>query len=74
MLGRIRRVPRLGAGRVRVLGIDDWAKKKGHSYGTILVDLERRRVVDLLADRKAGTLEKWLKAHPKIEVVSRDRY
>jgi transposase len=74
LLERIRRTPRLGAGRVRVLGIDDWAKKKGHSYGTILVDLERHRVVDLLPDRTAETLEKWLKAHPKIEVVSRDRY
>jgi transposase len=74
LLERIRSAPRSGATRVRVLGIDDWAKKKGHSYGTILVDLERRRVVDLLPDRTAETLEKWLKAHPKVEVVSRDRY
>ena len=60
LLERIRGAPRLGAGQVKVLGIDDWAKKKGHSYGTILVDLERRRVVDLLPDRTAETLEKWL--------------
>ena len=48
LLERIRRAPRLGAGQVKVLGVDDWAIKKGHSYGTILVVLERRRVVDLL--------------------------
>lgn len=74
LLNRIRKVPHPNAEEVRVLGIDDWAKKKGHSYGTILVDLERRRVVDLLPDRTAETLAGWLKAHPKIEVVSRDRY
>ncbi|MCI0398131.1 MAG: ISL3 family transposase [Chloroflexi bacterium] len=57
----------------RVLGVDDWAKRKGQNYGTILVDLERHRVVDLLPDRTAETLEKWLKEHPGVEVVTRDR-
>jgi transposase len=74
LLERIRRAPRLGAEQVKVLGVDDWAIKKGHSYGTILVDLERRRVVDLLPDRTAEALAEWLKAHPNIEMVSRDRY
>jgi transposase len=75
LLERIRGAPACGVDEgVRALGIDDWAKKKGHSYGTILVDLEKHRVVDLLPDRTAQTLEEWLKAHPGIEVVSRDRY
>jgi hypothetical protein len=58
---------------VRVAGVDDWAWRKGANYGTIIVDLERRRVVDLLADRSAETTACWLKDHPEVEVVSRDR-
>jgi transposase len=58
---------------VRVLGIDDFAWKRGQRYGTVLCDLERRQIVDLLPDREAGTVEGWLAAHPNIAVVSRDR-
>jgi len=57
----------------RVIGVDDWAFRKGHTYGTIIVDLERRRVLDLLADRTAPTLKAWLEKHPSIEIVARDR-
>ncbi len=53
--------------------MDDWAWRKGHTYGTILVDLERRRVVDLLPDRTAQTLAGWLKQHPTVAVIVRDR-
>ena len=52
----------------RILGIDDWAIRKGRNYGTILVDLERHQVIDLLPDRTAETLATWLRAHPEIEV------
>jgi len=58
---------------LRVVGIDDWAWRKGQSYGTILVDLERRTVIDLLPDRSAASAAAWLALHPGIEIVSRDR-
>lgn len=57
----------------RVLGIDDFAKRKGYRYGTLLVDLEQGRPVDLLPDRDPATVETWLRAHPGIEIISRDR-
>lgn len=53
--------------------MDDWAWKRGQTYGTILVDLERHRPIDLLPDRTSATTEAWLRAHPDIEWVSRDR-
>lgn len=57
----------------RALGVDDWAFRKGNTYGTILVDLEKNKPIDLLPDREAATLEKWLKDHPGVEIISRDR-
>jgi hypothetical protein len=58
---------------IRVAGIDEWASRKGANFGTVIVDLERREVVELLADRVATTTAEWFKRHPEIEVVSRDR-
>lgn len=57
----------------RVLGIDEFAFRKGYRYGTILVDLERRDVIELLPDRNPDTVALWLKGQPQIEIISRDR-
>ncbi len=56
----------------RVLGVDDWSLRKGQVYDAILVDLEQHRPVDLLSDRFADTLARWLQAHPGVEIISRD--
>jgi transposase len=73
LLARARRAAPADAGEVRVLGIDDFAFRKGNAYGTILVDLERRKVVDLLPERSTESTADWLRRHPGVEVVSRDR-
>ncbi len=57
----------------RVLGVDDWAIKKGRSYGTVLVDLEKHKVVDLLSECSAAALELWLRNSPGVEIIVRDR-
>ena len=56
-----------------VIGIDDWAWKRGHRYGTLVRDLKRRGIVDIPPDREAATVEAWLADCPEIEIVSRDR-
>jgi transposase len=73
LLRIIRRTPQNNLPTPRYLGVDDWAMKKGRTYGTILCDLERHTVVDLLPDRSSEVLKKWLKAHPGIEIITRDR-
>jgi len=73
LLRLVRATPLPSTRLVRVLGVDDWAWAKGVEYGTILVDLEQHRVVDLLPDRTAATLATWLGQHPEVEIVSRDR-
>src|SRR6516164_22441 len=73
LLRRIRQAPLPQRTRVRVLGVDDWAFRRGHHYGTILCDLEQRCPVDLLSERSADALCDWLKEHPEVEIISRDR-
>jgi transposase len=67
------RTPTVEINQVRVVGIDDWSWRRGQRYGTIIVDLERQQVLDLLPDRNVESVRAWLADHPQIEVVSRDR-
>jgi transposase len=67
------RLPEPEKQAVQVLGVDDWAKRKGQRYGTILVDLEQSQIIDLLRDRTAETLIQWLGNHPEVQTVGRDR-
>lgn len=60
-------------GAPRVIGIDDWAWRKGHRYGTVVCDLEQRRIIDVLPDRETATVQAWLAARPSIEIIARDR-
>ena len=73
LLRLLRRQPDQEVPTPRVLGVDDWALRKGHTYGTILVDLERRQPVALLPDRTAAPVAQWLQAHPGVAIITRDR-
>jgi len=74
LLRRIHSTPQPTAPAARVLGIDDWALRKGQRYGTIVVDLERGRILDLLEGRDGTALTVWLQEHPGVEIIARDRW
>jgi transposase len=57
----------------RVIGLDEWAWRRGRRFGTIICDLERHQVIELLPVRSAPAVAQWLQAHPRVKVVCRDR-
>lgn len=73
LLRRVMTLPTAPPGPVSSLGIDDFSFRRGRQFGTILVDLDRHQVIDLLADRKTETAAAWMHTHDEIEIVSRDR-
>ena len=73
LLRHLMKYPSRKAAPVRVLGVDDWSWKKGRRYGTLLVDLERHEIIDVLEDRGSATFAAWLLEHPEVDIISRDR-
>lgn len=72
----LRVVRRRGSPRIvppTVIGVDDWAWRRNHRYGTLICDLERRRTIALLPDREPATTQAWLEQQPQVSIVARDR-
>jgi transposase len=69
----VKRTPVVNNTLPRVVGLDDWAIRKGHRYGSIIIDQETNRVVELVKGRLAEDIQPWFEAHPQVEIVTRDR-
>jgi transposase len=74
LLRRVKAAPAEPSPPPRYVGVDDWALRKGQRYGTILIDLERGQVLDLLPGRDGAALQAWLRDHPGVELITRDRW
>jgi hypothetical protein len=73
LLRSLHLLPEPATKHVRAVGVDDFAWKRGKRYGTVILDLESHKILDLLPDREAESVKKWLATRPEIEIVSRDR-
>ncbi len=73
LLRLMRTAPCPDPGQPTIIGIDDWAYRRGVRYGTIICDLERHRAIDLLPERSAESTITWLHGHPEVEIIARDR-
>jgi len=73
LLAEVRQTPIPAPSAATKIGIDDWAKRKGQSYATIVVDLETHQPIDLLPERSSECVAQWLQQHPGVQIISRDR-